>query len=86
MTIPVSDASGEDFVEQVQDALRFLKANENELARLRNHPGLEATSLDFGVNRVDGFLRSSFFPPDLISIAASLSIGIELSIYGDYEG
>jgi hypothetical protein len=86
MTISVSDASGDNFVEQVQDAIRFLNVNENELARLRKHSGLEAMSLDFGVNRKDGFLQSSFFPPDLISLAASLGIGIELSIYGDYEG
>jgi len=85
MAIPVSDASGDNFVEQVQDSIRFLKINANELARLRNHTGLEAMSLDFGVNRKDGFLQSSFFPPELISLAASLGIGIELSIYGDYE-
>src|SRR5438445_11398244 len=54
MTIPVSDASGDDFVEQVQDAIRFLKVNENELTRLRNQPGLEAMSLDFGVNSREG--------------------------------
>jgi hypothetical protein len=63
-----------------------LKVNENEFARLRNHPGLEAMSLDFGVNGKDGSLQSSFFSPGLISMAASLGIGVELSIYGDYEG
>jgi hypothetical protein len=86
ITISVSDASGDDFVEQIKDAIRFLRVNENELARLRDHPGLEAMSLDFGVNRKGGFLQSSFFPPDLVSLAASLGVGIELSIYGDYEG
>jgi hypothetical protein len=86
MTISVSDVSGDNFVEQVQDAIQFLKVYENELARLIKHSGVEEMSLDFGVNRKDGFLQTSFFPPDLISLAALLGIGIELSIYGDCEG
>lgn len=86
MTIVVSERSDDSFVQQIQDAIRFLRINKDQLARLRNHSGMEAMELDFGVKRIDGFLQTSFFPAELISLAGSLDIGISLSIYGDYEG
>ena len=86
MTIVVGEASNDSFVQQIQGAVRFLKINKDQLARLRNQSGLEAMELDFGVYRIDGFLQTSFFPAELISLAGSLDIGITLSIYGDYEG
>ena len=42
MAIVVSEPSDDSFVQQIQDAVRFLKLNKDQLARLRNHSGLEA--------------------------------------------
>ena len=83
ITFVVSDASGEDFARQVLDAIEFLKSNRHELSRLRGFSGVKGIKLDFGVYRKDGFLQSSVFPPELITLAGNLGIGIELSIYGE---
>ena len=83
LTLDVSAASFNNFIGQIHDAIKFLKENKRELVRLRNFNGLEEMSLDFGVERKNGFLQSSFFPPDLIALAGELGMGLELSIYGE---
>lgn len=81
LTVIVSEAS-DDFARQVTDATEFLKSNGVELRRLQASAGLDGLSLDFGVNRRDGFLQSHLFPPELIREAAEYSMALELSIYG----
>jgi hypothetical protein len=85
ITVVVSDASGDEFARQVQDAIEFVRENQKELSRLRSFDGLEDMELDFGVYRKDGFLQNSVFPAELIALAANWGIGIELSNYGEDE-
>jgi hypothetical protein len=85
ITVVVSDATGDDLAQQVQDAIEFVRENQKELSRLRSFDGLEYMLLDFGVYRKDGFLQSSVFPAELVALAGDCGIGIELSIYGEDE-
>lgn len=82
-TIVVSEASGNNFAQQIQDAIEFLREHKEELARLMKCDGLESVGLDFGVSRKNGFLQSSYLPPELLTLAGALRIGIEISIYGE---
>jgi hypothetical protein len=81
LTVVVSEAT-DDFAQQILDALAFLNSNASELRRLQTNVGLDGLSLDFGVNRKNGFLQSHLFPPELISLAAECSMALEVSIYG----
>ena len=81
ITVVVSEAA-DDFAQQVVDAIEFLKARRTELPGLQGSAGLEGMSLDFGVNRKDGFLQSHTFPRELTRLAGELSMALELSIYG----
>jgi hypothetical protein len=83
ITVIISNACGDDLVQQIHDAIEFLKSNRNEVSRLRGFSGVEAVELDFGVYRKNGFLQSNVFPPELIALAGELGMGIELSIYGE---
>jgi hypothetical protein len=84
-TVVVSEASGDDLEHQIQDALEFLRVHKEEIARLISFEALDAVDLDFGVNRKDGFLQSSYLPSELIRLASALGVGIEISIYGSDE-
>jgi hypothetical protein len=82
-TVVVSEASGGNFARQIRDAVEFLRRHQEELARLMKCAGLEDARLDFGVSRKDGFLQSSYLPPELLRLAGGLGIGVEISIYGE---
>ena len=80
LTVVVSEAS-DNFARQVTDAMLFLKSNASELQRLKASVGLDGLSLDFGVDRKNGFLQSQLFPSELVSLAAKYSMALEVSIY-----
>jgi hypothetical protein len=82
-TVDVSSTSGDEIEKQIEDALEFLNRYREELTRLVDMPGLTDLRLDFGVNRKNVFVQSSYFPPALLKVAASLNVGIEISIYGN---
>jgi hypothetical protein len=84
-TVVVSEASGDDLGQQIQDAIEFLRTHKKEVVRLRRFEGLDGVDLDFGVNRKNGFLQSSYPPPELVTLAGALGVGIEISIYGEDE-
>ena len=84
-TVEVSAASGEEFDQQIADALAFLHRHSDELNLLANMNELEDLRLDFGVSRQNGFLQCSYLPPELLRLAGKLNIGIEISIYGPVE-
>jgi hypothetical protein len=80
ITVVVSEADG--FAQQVTDAIEFLKSNGMELQRLHGSVGLDGLSLDFGVDRKNGFVQCHLFPTELVSLAAQYSMALEVSIYG----
>ena len=79
--ITVDVSSEDEFSAQVRDAIAFLENNRAELLRLKQFAGLEALSLDFGVNGKDNFLQSYLFPLEMIHLANEFALELELSIY-----
>jgi len=84
-TVDVSRASWENVRAQVEDAVAFLKEHEEALTMLRSAPGLEDMRLDFPVDlridRVHVMAQFDYFPPELVSRAGALGLGIEISVY-----
>lgn len=82
------DAGPNDFDDlpaQVADAIAFLDEFGDRIALLRGLPGLDDMRLDFAVDlRIDRktiFAQFDYFPPELVSKAGALGLGIEISIY-----
>jgi hypothetical protein len=65
------------------DAARdFLREHELELARLSRCHGVAEMCLDFGYDRCpEAAVQCDYLPPELLALAGSLGIGIELSLY-----
>lgn len=74
------DVSDGDLPHQIIGAIAFLKSDADELRRLLAFPGIEG-HLDFGIARRDSYMQTDFFPPELIRLAGSLGLGIELTQY-----
>jgi hypothetical protein len=77
----VSDAGFKEFAQQTVDATVFLQANSEQIRRLCAFPGVEDVTLDFGIARREAALQCDYLPPELVRIAGSLGLGIELSQY-----
>lgn len=84
-TVDVSRYSGADFTGQVIDAIAFLKEHEQVIAKLRSSPGVDDIRLDFPIDlRIDRhniMAQFEYFPPELVSLAGLLGLGLEMSIY-----
>jgi hypothetical protein len=87
INVVASEADFGEFPRQVEEATAFLLAHREELARLRDFPGVEAMTLDFGIARRDVVVQCDYLPPDLLRVVGELGMGIELSQYpiGDEE-
>jgi hypothetical protein len=60
----------------------FLREHELELSRLSRFHGVTDMRLDFGHDRrPNAAVQSDYLPPELLALAGSLGIGIELSLY-----
>jgi hypothetical protein len=67
--------------EDVPEALSFLSANEAELIRLRDFPGVKSLCLDFGHWQRDVAVQCDYLPSELLVLAGKLGLGIALSLY-----
>jgi hypothetical protein len=85
IAVPTSGAEMDDFPKQVADSVQFLKSNRDELLRLKTFEGVNNLRLDFGVNRRKVSGQYQFFPPDLVTLAGQLGLGLEISTYGTDE-
>ena len=75
---------------QASDAIAFLKRHGDALRVLRAAQGVEDIRLDFAIDlRIDRktvMAQFDYFPPELVSLAGALGLGLELSIYPvDFE-
>ena len=80
-TIHISREFGrlEDHIENV---LSFLREYELELGRLSRYEGVTELSLDFGYERCpEAVIQCDYLPAELVALAGSLGVGIELSLY-----
>jgi hypothetical protein len=79
LNVVVSEASGDDLQQQIEDALKFLDRHGAEVERLLSHA--EEASLDFGIWQRGEFAHYCHFPPELLRLVGSLGLGIEISVY-----
>jgi hypothetical protein len=78
----MSDADTSHFDQQANDAIAFLQMREDRLRRLVSLHGVDYAGLDFAIAmRSDLASQSTKLPAALISLAAKLGLGIELSHY-----
>ena len=67
------------------DAIAFLRRHEHALTKVRADPAVEDMRLDFRVDlridRQNAMAQFDYFPPELVSRAGALGLGLEISIY-----
>jgi hypothetical protein len=80
LSLDASSADG-DLEAECADVLQFLRTHASELARLAQFPGVTDIRLDFAYYHRKTFLQCDYLPPELLFLAGSLRIGIELSLY-----
>jgi hypothetical protein len=66
---------------QIPKALRFVRQEQRELARLARFPGVTDLRLVFPCCRDEGTYGCERFPAELLTLAGSRRIDIELSFY-----
>lgn len=74
-----------DLAPQIPAALRFLRTHQAELRRLSRFPGVSDLRLVFPCCRPEGTHGVETFPAELLDLAGSCSIGIELSFYPGWK-
>jgi hypothetical protein len=79
--VSASAADFDEFPKQVGETTAFLQREFEQLMRLCRFPGVTSVTLDFGIERRDVAVQCDYLPPDLMRLASSLGIGIELSQY-----
>lgn len=71
---------------QIPPALQFLRDQQMELRRLVGFPGVTDVRIVFTYCPGNLPTRDEYFPPELLHLAGSLSIGITLSVYpGEFD-
>ena len=86
LNINVSDADFSDLAGQISEAILFLKKYKSALKILCQYEGVEDVRLDFGVEqREEAIIQYEYFPPELITLAGRLRMGIEISFYPSSE-
>ena len=87
INIEVSSADLNQLNQQIQDAVRFLEKNMNEVRSLAQSPGLDIEpELDFAIEKRDVYVQADYLPPKILVLAGSLGLGIRLSVYPVDEG
>jgi hypothetical protein len=83
--LDINDVFGQLTV-QIPSAIQFLRDQQQELRRLTEFPGVTDVRIVFTYCPGNVATRDEYFPPELVRLAGSLSIGIGLSIYpGDFD-
>jgi hypothetical protein len=79
--IEVSKADFDKLAVQIEDAINFLKVNQQSLTIVGKAPGKDYYLLDFAFHKRDVAVQYDYFPAELLRLAGNLGIGIELSCY-----
>jgi hypothetical protein len=83
--VAVSDANFSQLQVQIEDAIRFIERNQNELARLAASPGIEKLSLDFGIEERSMAAQTERFSPNLLRAVGALGIWLEFTLYPEHR-
>jgi hypothetical protein len=82
LTVVISNADMTDLRQQVDDAVLFLRAHRQEVARLVACPGVEQVTLDFGVSWKDGVVsQTDSLSAELVGLSGALGLSIDVSHY-----
>jgi len=76
----VSQCDFDDLPGQVRDATTFLSLREAKVAELLAEPGASGV-LDFAIEASNGQFRFAALPSELVRLAGSLGLAIEVSQY-----
>jgi hypothetical protein len=79
--LDVCEVESEGLKEQAERAIDFLSRNFIELKRLMEFPGVENGRLDFAISKRDVAAQFDLFPVELVRLAGSLNLQLELSQY-----
>ena len=79
--ISVSDADFDEPGGQIAESIVFLRTEAEQIRRLCEWPGVNGVTLDFGIARRDAAVQCDHFPAELVELAGSLGLSIELSQY-----
>ena len=77
----VSSADFSELKVQFEDARVFFQKNQKILRRLRNYPGVDRVTVDFGAEIHPPGWCWFTFPPDLLVLIGSLNVSLMLSVY-----
>lgn len=81
INICVSDAGFDDVQGQIEEAIAFLETSGEQLYEICKSFGIERARLDFGLEQKDTWTQGCTLPADLLYLAGSYNIDIELSLY-----
>ena len=76
-----SEADLSELRKQIDDAVRFLEENSNELKPLVGYRGVEHVWLDFGIEERDVPAQKERFPPRLLSLLGEIGIWLVFTLY-----
>lgn len=78
----ISDAEFNDLKGQIDEAIEFLNEDEKLLQALRDEPGIDVRTLDFGIAfKEDVAAQFTRLPAELIYLAGRYNLAIEVSHY-----
>lgn len=83
--LDICEVESEGLIEQAEKAISFLRNHFDELKRLMATHGVESGTLDFAIEKRDVAAQYDRFPAELIRLAGSLGLEIELSQYAIAE-
>lgn len=81
LSLVVSEADFDLLEEQQKEALEFLQEHRSALLVMRQAPGIELASIDFGISMRNVIVQSDSFEPQLLTALADLKLRLVLSQY-----
>ncbi len=81
----VSGADFNRFQVQKRDAIAFLRTKKAMVRRVMAWPGVDGGELDFGIEQREVIVQCEYFPAQLLKLAGSLGLDIEISLYPPFD-
>lgn len=81
LSLVASEADFDLLEEQKREALEFLQEHRTALLAMRQFPGIELASIDFGISMRNVIVQSDSFEPQLLAVLADLNLRLVLSQY-----
>jgi hypothetical protein len=81
--VSLSNAEFDDLRSQINDAISFLRKENDELKRLLAFPNIESASVDFAISTPteDIIIWTRSFPAELLNLLGSLGMELDFTVY-----